>query len=698
MGTQKISWLLFVFFLASCSATPAVIPTIPIPTKPMPTASRTVGIMRAATQTAGPTIDHWSTPTPTSDFPTPSYPLSDPGVFINPIAKLGKDKGFVREIIWAPDGATYVIHDDIYGLNIFDTNTNQKLHFIQDSFGSVYYSPDSRLIAVRAPYEIFFMEVRSGQVITRFSVDSFISAAFSSDGNQFAYMVACGEICNNPIHIWDIAEQKETLVISPEQPNNEFSLKKILFDPTGTFLLALTNQDVIHVFELETGALKFKLFGSVKSFDDFLFSKDGKYLAAYAEDKEGFNALAWEWDTREQQRSITAKWDDLEPFADAIHKVDFSEDGSQLEVMINTHSTLRYRIANGAISRGKKWTDPSEILLYQLQLADGTYNTDIDALAYSPDGQTLAVGSYTGPLRLWDLKTQKIRTMLDTTAKRIQYNHKGDRLIVLNETDERYDEISIWDTVQNVKMHILLKTRYVEDFVIFDDDLTLAMYISNAQEERVELWDIERGLRIRTLYTSREWHESNFLSYDSDEHFLYLVQASYMKEAEDKEAQDKETENGYQTDVSIRSWDILTGVALPERVTSFPFRFSLGFVHLQPPQDDKLVISWNDVVKGDIELWDMKTGKKINLAYILSQKAKKISLPTGDAILAVFGDYNSFLDVNFSIYDLKTGRQLYYFSNDRSNLLRAFNLAGSQMAVRDKNGTIVISDVSIVTK
>lgn len=699
MRTKKIIWwlflILFMLFLAACSTTPTATPTAVF----IPTASRTVAVP-SATRTVRPTKDYWSTPTPTSDYPTPAYPSKVPGIFINPIAKLGRGKEFVYKIMWAPDGETYAIYDNLSGLNIFDTKTNKKIRTLPKVISPfVYYSPDSRFIAVTDGYAISLIGVSSGAVIASFSTaGSFITATFSSDNNLFAYVVEdCPDVCKDIIHVWNIANQKETIFINAEKPYDEFSFTKILFDPSSTLLLAMTNQDAIYAYSLKTGALKFKFSGSVKAFGDFLFSKNGKYLASYADDKEGFNALVWKWDTRENYRSITEKWDDLDPFASEVRKVDFSNDDSQLEVMIDTHSTLRYQISNGEKSQGGKWTDPSERLLYQLQLADDTYNTDIDTLAYSPDGLTLAAGSKTGPLRLWDLQTQKIRVMLDTTAKRIQYNHKGDRLVVLSETDNLYDEISIWDTTQNTKIRTLLKTYWVEDFMVSPDDSTLAMFVSDDQEERVELWDIERGVRTQTLYTSHDWHQTNFLSYTQDGHVLYLAQASYMKAKETKDGE--ETPNGHEINVSIHSWDVVTGAAFPEIAIPFPFRFSAGFLLLWVPQHDKLVISWDDILTSDIALWDMKTGQIMRtLSNNPERKVPYLSLPTGEAIVADFGLARSFLERNFGIYDLKTGRQLYYFSNERDDRLVVFNADGSQMAVRDNRGTIVISDVSIVTK
>lgn len=362
MRLQSIFYVLFVF-LTACSAAGAAV---------TPTASATFQVQPSATVRIRPTPSQTRvrpTLAPTSDIPTPKSPAGRPGIKINPMFKLYDNKAEVYAAVWSPDGATYTIRDSL-GLSIFDAKTKEKQHFIPHlTIGSVYYSPNSRILAYIGNVPCL-IDVRTGEILVEFD-DSFMFGAFSPDSKQYAYVVpsywASAE--SNGFHIFDMATQKEIFTFTPEQLDSEFSFAQILFDSTGTRLLAMTNQHAIYVFNAATGALEFNLSGDVKAFGlnigysavdalgNFVFSNNGKYLASYAYDRDGFNILVWNWATKEAYPAISAKWEEIDPsfLARRIHHVafSFSTNGAQLDVMLNTHVTIRYNIASGGMAPAK---------------------------------------------------------------------------------------------------------------------------------------------------------------------------------------------------------------------------------------------------------------------------------------------------------------------------------------------------------
>ena len=106
-------------------------------------------------------------------------------------------------------------------------------------------------------------------------------------------------------------------------------------------------------------------------------------------------------------------------------------------------------------------------------------------------------------------------------------------------------------------------------------------------------------------------------------------------------------------------------------------------------------IANNGINQSQVELLDAKTGKKLVTLRKPLEQTEKFSLPTGAAILAVLDDLSR-NGTNFSIYDLKTGQQLYCFCD------HAFNFDGSQMATLESTGImekmIVILDLHLVAK
>ena len=119
----------------------------------------------------------------------------------------------------------------------------------------------------------------------------------------------------------------------------------------------------------------------------------------------------------------------------------------------------------------------------------------VNSISFSPDGRTLASGSYDGSIRLWDGVTGvHLRTLT---------GHRGSVNSVSFSPDGRtlaggsYREILLWDGVTGAHLRTLRgHTGSVYSISFSPDGRTLA---SGSYDATIHLWDGVTGVHLRTL-------------------------------------------------------------------------------------------------------------------------------------------------------------------------------------------------------
>ena len=627
--------------------------------------------------TLSPTATLRGLPSPTATIrPTPSQTPTPRPVGIDRIGQLSS-KETAEDIAWSPDGTTYTIVGS-FGVKIFGTKNNQPIYALPVKAMGVMYSPNSRFISAAYFDEINLIDVRNGQILATFKGDEIWHDGFSSDSNRYIYTANCPamneENCKDVIHVWDVAANKELLKIEAEKTANLVRFRNVLFDPTGTLLLVNTGESVIYIWDIEAGVLKSKLVeNSTRSFDLF-FSHNGKYLASFDEEEATFHIRLWDWTKKERIPTITGTNPGRNRSETTIREEFFSDDDFQITVVFDNDFSMICNLATGKVAQGEKMPDRKESFLTQLRIT-GLYSLRADELAYSPDNLTLASGNWgRGPVFLWDMHTQKIRATLDTPANGLIYNHRGDRLIVVNSYVN--SEISIWDTATNQKLHTL-DTDNAGDAVVSPDDSTLAITDWKDRKTSIEFWDIEHGTLLRTLLKKSPANIFS-LSYSADGKTIYAMVAKDLDQ--------------FYYDLSVQSWDTLTGKALPETIPHFN-------LYTEPPQfGDSFLGLANDTLAiyqyktDEIDLLNVKTGQKVQVQkdeHFDGYAPKWFFVPHSQIALTDFDAVK--------VYDVKIGQQLYSFNNlDLSFDPIAFASDGSQMATGDGDGTILLWDLSRV--
>jgi WD40 repeat protein len=220
------------------------------------------------------------------------------------------------------------------------------------------------------------------------------SVAFSPDGKILAS--AGGEVRGaGEIILWDLPTKKPRVLL--QDPNDVF--KSLAFNADGSTLAAgcLVSSGV-RLLDVATGKERTRYTAhDPRGISSIAFSPDGKMLASAGVDGM---VKVWEPAGAKEQFSFRAST------GGGHAPVAFSPDGKMLACGCNSY--LRINNQLGFLGEVKLWDIGSGKERARFQGHIG----NLRAVAFSPDGKTLASGSMDQTVSLWDVATGKERATL----------------------------------------------------------------------------------------------------------------------------------------------------------------------------------------------------------------------------------------------------------------------------------------------
>jgi WD40 repeat protein len=200
---------------------------------------------------------------------------------------------------WSPDGTRLLFAEGpgMYAMNVWDITTGEKLATLsvpEDEFGApqfltMNWSPDGSLIAGAAfrpftPQAIYVWDAESTEIVSTLLTDDVCMQGWphwSPDSSRIAsgcIFVESG--INTPARIWDVASEKEIMVIESEYGwtyRTEWS-------PDGTRLLVTYENGVAQIWDVATG-VPILTFTGHQGVVGGVWSPDGTLIASsdYAE-------------------------------------------------------------------------------------------------------------------------------------------------------------------------------------------------------------------------------------------------------------------------------------------------------------------------------------------------------------------------------------------------------------------------------
>ncbi len=294
------------------------------------------------------------------------------------------------------NNALITVHSFNYQIQNWDINVG---HHLTGTFLNLKspqaISSDAKYIVIKdwSPentYELWDASEKSkrftltGIEVPLYMIPNFV---FSNDGNRLATATQNEQIVK--FHIWNIPKQTKPLLkrlstnaktIAPVYTLNEStgSLSTLALSPKGDLLATGGKDEIIHLWDVETGTKRHTLTGQKNAIRRFtrrrlVFSPSGKLLASMIDDE------IYIWHVLSGERISSGHTNEV------CGSLQFSPDERSIVFggsngTIQLHETRTFNVSN--ILKG---------------------HTDwVNDLAFFPDGKTLATASRDGTVLLWD--------------------------------------------------------------------------------------------------------------------------------------------------------------------------------------------------------------------------------------------------------------------------------------------------------
>jgi len=266
------------------------------------------------------------------------------------------------------------------------------------------------------------------------------SVAFSPNGA----ILASGAV-DGTVMLWDM----EAVMAGPAPTPSALTLTLTPLPATPTFAVSF-----VRTLEGHAGAV----FG-------LAFSPDETVLASGSEDQ---TVILWGVESGQQLRTLEG----------GGYVLAFSPDGAILAA-VSGNKVILFNMESGQ----------------QLRTLEG-HTAQVEYVAFSPDGTTLASGSQDRTVVLWHVDTgERVGTLQGHTDLVVGVDYSPDGTMVASASWDK--TVILWDVESGRPLRILEDhTDRLEGVAFSPDGAILA---SGAVDGTVMLWDVESGRRLRTL-------------------------------------------------------------------------------------------------------------------------------------------------------------------------------------------------------
>lgn len=303
------------------------------------------------------------------------------------------------------------------------------------------------------------------------------SVAFSPDGRILA-----SASDDQTVILWDMATEKPIHRLS----GHKDWVMTVTFSPDGETLVSAGKDKTIILWNVNTGGIIHRLTDHENSVMSVAFNQKGDTLASGSWDK-----TVRLWDVAEGKQIGLLKGHTL-----AVENVFFNPRSPQTLISSSLDGTIR------------RWDTQTQKPLDEQPLSGPA--TEINSVAFSPDGKTLASGSgEDGAIFLWDA-TSGVRkgSMIDTSNRVTSLVFYSDQNLI---SGSRNGSLLVWEVEKTEKMTDPLKrhTDWINSVAVNDLLPDSAMVASASDDNTILLWNFPGGeikpLEPFTLTRHTDW-------------------------------------------------------------------------------------------------------------------------------------------------------------------------------------------------
>ena len=301
------------------------------------------------------------------------------------------------------------------------------------------------------------------------------SSLFSEDGTRFTVASSIG------LWVYDIFTGQEVALLK-WHPSN-FT---VIASSPDSSILASGYENTISLWEIHTDRRIAQLTEHSENITTLIFSPDGKVLASASED----NTIRL-WDTTTGKLLFLP----LSEHTGDVISIAFSPDSKMLASGSTDNSVRLW-----SVTTGQHLATLEEQVAWGVVTHEG-HTGDVTAVAFSPDGATLASGGTDNKIRLWNIGAREHRTVLTGHSENVTalaFSMNGAMLVSAGADNT----LQLWNTSTGRRLDIL--EGHEDDVVVLafsPDGATLA---SGDAGDIARLWDGNAGQHLGTLSLSAE--------------------------------------------------------------------------------------------------------------------------------------------------------------------------------------------------